>query len=212
MEKITDKKELVQRFRTEAILDAAIKVIALRGLDKATLEQVAAEAGISKATIYLYFRNKEDLYYQCVVDRFRRITATMKEAAADVDDPVERIRVLITAQTHAIETNADFFRVFLTERLGFFLDQSTEFGQGFRQLHDEYSSMIIDALREGMDRGVLRDMDPVKAFYLLFSMVRGMAMHGIICECGISGDGPARPLDAGLILDTFFNGIMKYTG
>ena len=209
MEKITDKKELLQRFRTEAILDAAIKVIAIRGLDKATLEQVAAEAGISKATIYLYFKNKEDLYYQCVVDRFERTIATMKEAVAAVDDPIERIRILIEIQTRVMEKDVDFVRVFLTERLGLFLDQSTEFGQGFYRLHEEYASLMIDAIRAGMEQGLLRDMDPVKAFYLLFSMVRGMAMCKIVCEGNIRGDDRPLSAEAGLILDVFFHGIMK---
>jgi AcrR family transcriptional regulator len=202
MEKITDKKELLQKFRTEGILDAAIKVIAKKGLEKATMEQVADEAGISKATIYLYFKNKEDLYYHCVMTRFEKIMCLMRQAVEGVDDPIERVKVLVNTQVKAIEVEKDFFRVFFTERMSLFLDQSTEFGQDFFKRHNEYEALITGALKEGMERGSLREIDPRKAYNLLFSMVRGMAMFNIVC-------GEQGPLtsEAGLILDVFFNGL-----
>ena len=202
MEKITDKKELLQKFRTEGILDAAIKVIAQKGLEKATMEQVADEAGISKATIYLYFKNKDDLYYHCVMTRFEKIMCLMRQAVEGVDDPIERIKVLVNTQVNAMEVEKDFFRVFFTERMSLFLDQSTEFGQGFFKKHEEYEGLITGALKEGMDSGTLRQIDPKKAFSILFAMIRGMAMFNIICE-----ERESLSSEAGLILDVFFNGL-----
>jgi AcrR family transcriptional regulator len=202
--KTMDKKELVHQFRTEGILDAARRVIARRGLEKATMEQVAGEAGISKATIYLYFKNKEDLYFQCVIDRLDEVTQKMREAASGIDDPLARLKALITTQMMSIEADRDFFKVFLTERLGLFLDQDTEFGVEFAKRHDEYAKLISGVLKEGMDRGLIREMDPVKCFYLLFAMVRGMAMFMILCE-----ENTQLSSEAGLILDVFFNGLKR---
>ena len=202
IEKITDKKELLQKFRTEGILHAAIKVIAQRGLEKATMEQVAEEAGISKATIYLYFKNKEDLYYHCVMTRFEKIMCLMRQAVDGIDDPIERIKILVDTQIKAIEVEKDFFRVFFTERMNLFLDQTTDFGQGFFKRHEEYEALVTGALIEGMERGSLREIDPRKAFNLLFSMVRGMAMFNILC-----GRQGSLSSEAGLILDVFFNGL-----
>src|SRR5262245_23794888 len=48
--------------RPEEILDAALRVFARCGLHKTNLEEVAKEAGISKGTIYLYFKDKEELF------------------------------------------------------------------------------------------------------------------------------------------------------
>lgn len=202
IEKITDKKELLQKFRTEGILDAAIKVIAQRGLEKATMEQVAEEAGISKATIYLYFKNKEDLYYHCVMTRFEKIMCLMRQAVEGVDDPIEKIKIIVNTQVNAMEVEKDFFRVFFTEKMSLFLDQSTEFGQDFYKRHEEYEALVTGALKEGMESGALREMDPKKAFTLLFSMVRGMVMFNIIC-----GEQGSLSSEAGLILDVFFNGL-----
>ena len=91
-----DRKGLIKKFRADGILDAAIKVIARKGLEKATMEQVAEEAGISKATIYLYFRSKDELYFHCVADRFERILSELKDAVAGIDDPIKRLEAIIS--------------------------------------------------------------------------------------------------------------------
>ena len=196
------KKEIVQKFRTEGILDAARRVLGLRGLEKATMEQVAEEAGISKATIYLYYKNKEALYFTCVMDRFDEMLRAMKEGVKDIDDPIKKIEALIGMQLMAIESDKEFFRVFLTEKMGIFLDPASEFAEEFTRKHDEYTDFMAGVLKDGMDRGLLREIDPVKGFSLLFSMVRGMAMCKIIY-----GDKTPLSEEAGLILGVFFDGL-----
>ena len=197
-----DKKELVQRFRTEGILDAARRVIARRGLEKATMEQFASEAGISKATIYLYFKNKESIYFHCVIDRFDELIKVLKQSIEGMDDPMQKIETLIRAHMKEMESDMDFFRVFFTESRGMFLDHSTEFGQEFAKRQQEFSSLMSGTLKECMDKGILREMDPVKGYSLLFSMVRGMVMCKIL-NC----DNTPLSSDAGLVLDVFCNGV-----
>jgi len=200
--KTLDKKELVQKFRTEGILDAARRVIAMNGLDKTTMEQVAAEAGISKATIYLYFKNKQALYFHCVMDRFDTIIAEMKKAADGIADPMKKIETLITTQVREIEKERDFHKVFLTESMAIFFDRTTGFGQEFAKRHDEFTGLVCAALKDAMDKGMLREMDPVKCFSLLFSMVRGMAMCKMVCD-----DKTPLSSETGMILDVFLNGL-----
>ncbi len=53
--------------RRQAILQAARQVFARKGFEPATLEAVAREAGLAKGTLYLYFKNKEDLYFHTAV-------------------------------------------------------------------------------------------------------------------------------------------------
>lgn len=203
-EKPVDKKELLQKFRTQGILDAARRVISRRGLSGTTMEQVAEEAGISKATIYLYFKNKEALYSHCVLDGFDLILEKMRESAEGVKDPMDRLRVLLAAQVAAIENDRDFFRVFMTERMGQFLDQTTEFGQEFAKRHEAYTALISGVLREAAGKGLIKDIDPVKGAFLLFSMLRGMSM----CKL-VNGDDTPLSAETGLILDVFINGVGK---
>ena len=74
---ITERREREKEQRHNDIIDAAEKVFFSRGLEHATMDNVAVEAELSKGTLYLYFKSKEELYlaillrslYQCVVLR-----------------------------------------------------------------------------------------------------------------------------------------------
>lgn len=203
-EKTMDKKQLLHSFRTQEILIAARKVIADKGLDKATMEQVAEKAGISKATIYLYFKNKESLYFHCVIEKFDEVMVKMREAAEKVADPIERLTTLLTVQVTSLEEEKDFFRVFLTERMGIFLDRESGFGQQFAERHRAYTGLISSIISEAVGKGRIRDIDPDKAAYILFSMLRGTAMSKIIME-----DETPLSNDVGFIVDVFLNGVLR---
>lgn len=59
---IAERKEREKQLRREQIMDAAKKVFSEKGLASATMENIAKEAELSTATLYLYFRNKDELY------------------------------------------------------------------------------------------------------------------------------------------------------
>jgi len=63
------KEEVLKDFRTGEIVQAARRVIAELGFVDASMERIAHEAGVAKGTIYLYFRNKEELLAQALEDR-----------------------------------------------------------------------------------------------------------------------------------------------
>jgi len=197
-----DKKALIQEYRTEGILEAARKVIALRGFDNATMGEVAEAAGISKATIYLYFKNKDELYFNCVIEKLDGVIEEMKDAVEGIDDPIERLRTVFEVQTKKAEEDQDFFRVFLTEKMTIFMNRSTRSGQEYYKRVSEYNDILIGALQDGMRMGLIRETDPLKAANMLFSMLRGMAMLKII-----QGEELSLTGEVDYLLDMFLNGV-----
>ncbi len=59
---IAERKEREKQVRRRQIMDAAKKVFCAKGFSGATMEDIASQAELSPATLYLYFRNKEELY------------------------------------------------------------------------------------------------------------------------------------------------------
>jgi TetR/AcrR family fatty acid metabolism transcriptional regulator len=84
--------------RRQAILRAARQVFAVKGYDPATLEAVAREAGLAKGTIYLYFRDKEDLYFHTVLHMLDSLQASIREQAERPAGALERMRGLALGQ------------------------------------------------------------------------------------------------------------------
>jgi len=91
--------------RRDAILDAALTVFAERGFEAARLDDVAAQAGVAKGTLYLYFKDKEALFEEVV-----------RSAASPI---VERLSVLATAPDMPMTLMLDaLFGLFEKEVLG----------------------------------------------------------------------------------------------
>lgn len=67
--------------RRQAILEAALDVFAAEGFAAAKLDDVADKAGVAKGTIYLHFRDKEDLFEQMVRDAVFPVIARLEELA-----------------------------------------------------------------------------------------------------------------------------------
>ena len=83
--------------RPQQILDAALSVFAEHGIDAAKLEEIAARAGVSKGTIYLYFPSKEELFREVVRQRVGPAIANADSASTTEGSAEEQFRSYLSA-------------------------------------------------------------------------------------------------------------------
>jgi AcrR family transcriptional regulator len=115
--------QLVAARRTQ-ILDAATRVFARKGFNRATIRDVARDAGVADGTIYNYFANKTDLLFG-LLDRLndteRRPASLAQASEAPVADIADAFRTFFRAylreRVEALWSNADLFRAVLPELL-----------------------------------------------------------------------------------------------
>lgn len=77
--------------RTEEILGAAMKTFACKGVVDTTMQEIAAEAGLSAGAIYRYYPSKEHLLRAVFADCTQQNQATFEQAVAGTDSPCEAI-------------------------------------------------------------------------------------------------------------------------
>jgi len=168
--------------RPQELLDAAFRTFAEHGYRATRLEQVAEAAGVTKGTIYYYFRNKEDLFRQAI-HRHRDLTsARLDEVMRDVHGSVAaRLRVgLSEAWRDAEGPNGVLLRLMVGE-------VSIEAPELFRDWFEESVAQGGDELaavvREGQASGEFRaDADPDVAARQFISAVFMQALmqhHGV---------------------------------
>ena len=75
--------------RRQAVLDAGLTEFAARGFAAARLDDVAQKAGVAKGTIYLFFKDKEDLFEQIVIGAAAPVLNHVKDLASRVDIPAD---------------------------------------------------------------------------------------------------------------------------
>jgi AcrR family transcriptional regulator len=111
--------EVRQQTQRQRLLDAAAAVFARTGFAEASAEAVSREAGMSKATFYEHFANKEE----CILALFDRsaeaVIAAMAESAREVgEDPKRRVRAGTAAFLEAVAEHPEHAQTLLVEIIG----------------------------------------------------------------------------------------------
>src|SRR6201996_3571841 len=98
---ISSRKQPQQARSTElveAILDAALQVLAKEGAQRFTTARVAEKAGVSLGSLYQYFPNKAAILFRLQSDEWRRTSELLRGILADTaSPPLERLRTLVHA-------------------------------------------------------------------------------------------------------------------
>ncbi|MEA2430722.1 MAG: hypothetical protein QOI19_1195 [Thermoleophilaceae bacterium] len=97
--------------RRAAILDAALQIFSGRGYHAASIDEIAQEAGISKALIYEHFPSKKDLHASLLERHVQEIFEVLAQAAAGPEPGDVRLRNGVDAFLEWVETHPRAFRL-----------------------------------------------------------------------------------------------------
>jgi AcrR family transcriptional regulator len=157
--------------RSDAILDAARQVFAREGFAGATIDAVAKAAGIAKGTVYLYFRSKEELYWEALRQRLSEVQTRSDRAMAEVESTAEKIRAFIAVRLDYFEAERDFFRVYFAE-LGHSLVRAAGPDDKLEELYIGQARKLRAMLDEGVERGELRAQRTDATAYAILDLTR----------------------------------------
>ncbi len=156
-----------------AILDAAGEILIDEGPRALTMRGIAAAVGCSTSVLYTMFGRKDGLANALYREGFDRLRRQMEEAAASVagsDDPMALHVALGRAYRAAALAAPNYYRVMFMGAIPGFAP-----GPEAMAVADESLGVLIEAVREGMEAGVLRPGDPEAVADLLWA-----AAHGVV--------------------------------
>ncbi|MCI0405865.1 MAG: TetR/AcrR family transcriptional regulator, partial [candidate division Zixibacteria bacterium] len=107
-----ERKEREKLHRKEEILNAAEKVFFDKGLALATMDEIAEKAELSKGTLYLYYKSKEDLYMAIICRGHEILLKMFREAAATGEPPIKLLQNIGEAYFAFYKRHHDYFRMF----------------------------------------------------------------------------------------------------
>lgn len=181
---IAERKEREKEQRKNDIIDAAERVFFSKGHENATMDDVAEEAELSKGTLYLYFKNKEDLYLAIHL-RGNKILHSLFEKAFNLSETgLEKTKAIGRAYVEFYKNYPDYFNalVYYESREINFNDQdsvATEcLVEGKATLE-----LLINALMIGIQDGSIRaDIDPIKTAISLWGQTTGIVQIAALKE------------------------------
>src|ERR1700686_3409419 len=143
-----------------AILKAAVREFAREGVAGARTDAIARSAGVNKALLYYYFKDKEDLYEAVLNEVFIGVRTAIHSALSQSLPPRDRLMAYVRAHFDYIASNPLYPRIVHAEFLRAGRDPSRLQGvakQYFRPIFSELSSL----LKEGAAGGDFRRVDPI---------------------------------------------------
>src|SRR3954471_22945748 len=177
------KEEVVQEFRIQSIQQATMRVIARKGMAAATMQEIADEAGVAKGTIYLYFRDRDELvektFETAITQLHERVDAEMTG-----DGPFgTRLRAMMTAAIEFFREHREFFRLYASLRIPEGSPQQQRRQQ--RTCKPQYENRIerfATILQDAMNRGEIRSMNARRLSLFLIEGINAIVIDRVMKE------------------------------
>ena len=151
----------------DQILRAAAELFRERGYRASTLDDIAARLGMSKVTLYSYFRAKEEMLAAIsreVIDEFTRELALVLQSSLP---PEEKLRRVVRQHVRFVIANRSFLTVFFSEEANL----PARFARQLAGQKDRYDKDVESIVLDGIRRGVFRDLPPRLVVFALLGML-----------------------------------------
>ncbi|WP_027365191.1 TetR/AcrR family transcriptional regulator [Desulfotruncus alcoholivorax] len=160
-----------------AIIEAAVKVIAENGYHSSQVSKIAKEAGVADGTIYLYFKNKEDVLISLFRAKMGEFTASARQELKKLHSPFEKLAKLIALHFSRLESDRNLALVLQIQ-----LRQSdASIRSGIAGPLKEYFKIIEDVVEQGVSCDYFRDdVNPKLARQMIFGTMDEVATSWVM--------------------------------
>ncbi len=175
---IQERKERERERRRQQIIVAAKRVFSDKGFNKATMEDIASEAELSPGTLYLYFKNKEELYASLSLRILQYFNIRVQHVNDEKTlDPEGKMRVLREAMFDVYNfdplTIINLFHLQSSETLK---NLSPEFLDEINELSRKSIGGIAKIIEDGIKSGVFIDRHPIALADIFWSLFSGVIL------------------------------------
>jgi AcrR family transcriptional regulator len=178
--------------RRQALIDAAWRCAAVQGFRDLTVDDVCAEAGVSKGAFYGYFEQKQDLLLALLGDDAAALDRDLERITSDSSSGVERVRAFAQAMLARgedparVQVRADLWADLLTEEV--VRARLAEVTQRRREL-------VRGWIEEAVASGELVDIPANALASILLALADGLMLHGALDPSGFRWRNIRRAID-----------------
>jgi AcrR family transcriptional regulator len=175
---IRERKEREKERRRQQIMVAAKRVFSEKGFNKATMEDIATEAELSPGTLYLYFKNKEELYASLSLRILQYLLIRVEHVDSEsTESPEKKVRNLMEAMYDVYEFDPliiiNMFHLQSSETLK---NLSEELMGEIKSLSQKSVAAIAKIFESGIKAGVFVERHPVALADIFWSLFSGVVL------------------------------------
>ena len=148
----TATNRIEKNHKYHQILEAAVKVFARQGFHQSTVAQIAKEAGVADGTIYLYFKNKDDILVQFFSFRAKQVFESFREEVDRAQNSLDKLRNLINRHLAEFQRDRDGAIVYQVET-----HQNSRLAEAqIKEMSQMYRDIISEIVEQGQQEGTIR--------------------------------------------------------
>lgn len=207
---IQERKQRERERRRQQIIVAAKRVFSAHGFNKSTMEDIAKEAELSPGTLYLYFKNKDELFASLSLRMLQFLIIRLESLSQKNDLTLkEKLDVVKQALYDVYEFDPivliNMFHLQSSETLK---NLSPELLSNIKDMSGQSLRAIADVFEEGMQQGVYKKRHPVALADIFWALFSGIILWEDSKRI-VDGDKNYLKPTLELAFDIFERGILR---
>lgn len=175
---ITERKSRQREEKKELILKTAMDLFLNEGFENVSMRKIAERIEYSPASVYLYFKDKDELLHALHIKGFEKLFS-MQQEISDIKDPLERLKAHTKVYMNFALENPEYYDLMFIKRgTAKKISEVNEWYVGHRSYE-----FLKDNVRNCMQKGLIYEADLDAATFALWSFVHGMASLIIRQRC-----------------------------
>jgi len=199
-----DRKTKEKSQRIHDIIDSAMELFAEKDFHEVTMEMIAEKVGLSKGTLYLYFKNKEMLFMSIIKEKTDLFFQKLIDAVETEGEYGVRLEKFIFNYLEFFDEYRYYFKIIHSEKSRVDWDSKNRMRKLVLESYKKFQNLILEFVTEGIECGYLRKIKPEIAMKSLRGILNSFTFN-VVLNAG-EGELKAQVPD---VLDVFLNGTVN---
>ena len=170
---LSDRQIKEREVRKKNILGGALRVFHSSGIEKTTMDEIAAESGFGKATLYYYFTSKDEVFIAIMEDGWKQLWEGIESKIVQEVTPRKKFMGIIKKMASIVKSNKILYG-FLFTAPNHIQDESK---QSWKTYQERLYSILKSIIEEGIKKNEFIDLNPG----MLMKAIGGL-FHGLLLE------------------------------
>ncbi len=199
-----NRKEMEKEARKKDILEVATTLFSEKGYHEVKVDDIAERVGLSKGTLYLYYKNKETLFYSIIIQKTDSLEFKLESAVQSQDSFPQALKNFVHTFLMFFHENEPFFKIIHSEKIHL-SDAGHDFMKEYgMKAFQKYFQIMIKLIKLGQNQNVIRKVDPILFAKTIRGLINSFTFHRIFWDSSYSIEE-----ETDQIVDIFLHGAQQ---